>query len=184
MRRHRRVITLVLALISIAIGVLIELGAHRDWMPSTSAPRRAPPAGPAAVLQGRARVIDGDTIEVAGRRVRLHGIDAPERDQACERGGRSYACGEEATRALAQLLAGREVRCAGRGQDRYGRVLAVCRAGGADIGEAMVRAGWAVAFRRYAEDYASAEAAARRERLGLWAGRFDAPEDWRRRAAR
>ncbi|MBW8267890.1 thermonuclease family protein [Caldovatus aquaticus] len=167
-----------LALLAVALGVLLRLGLHRDRLePAPSSP--AP--GPVAALQGAARVVDGDTLEVMGRRVRLYGIDAPESDQDCERDGRAYACGAAAARALADLVAGREVRCAGRGEDRYGRTIAVCRANGTDLGEAMVRSGWAVAFRRYAEDYAAAETAARREGRGLWAGRFEAPEDWRRR---
>ena len=107
----------------------------------------ARPAPSAGVLSGPARVIDGDTLEVAGRRVRLHGRDAPERSQACERGGRRYACGQAAARALAALLAGRAVRCTARGRNRYGRTVAVCRVGGADVGEAMVHSGWAVALR-------------------------------------
>jgi endonuclease YncB( thermonuclease family) len=176
MRRGPR-LALALALLAVAVGVLLRLDPHRE-RPAPTGPH--PPAIAPGLLEGRARVVDGDTIEVAGRRVRLHGIDAPERDQACERGGRRYACGEEAARALAELVAGRDVRCAGRGEDQYGRVIAVCRADGTDLGEAMVRAGWAVAFRRYAEDYVDAEAAARRAGAGLWAGQFEAPEDWRR----
>lgn len=177
-------LVLAFAALSIAIGVMLRLDAHRDWLASTTPRRSVPPpqSVPAAAetLQGWARVVDGDTIEIAGRRVRLHGIDAPERDQACERDGQPYACGTEATRALGAILAGRIVRCTGRDHDRYGRIVAVCWAGGADVGEAMVRNGWAVAFRRYSHDYVAAEAAARREKRGLWAGRFATPEDWRR----
>jgi endonuclease YncB( thermonuclease family) len=170
-------LALALALLAFAVGVLLRLDPHRE-RPAPSGVR--PPAVATDPLEGRAQVVDGDTIEVAGRRVRLYGIDAPERDQACERDGRHYACGEEAARALVELVAGRDVRCMGRGEDQYGRLIAVCQAGGTDLGEAMVRAGWAVAFRRYAEDYVEAEAAARRAGAGLWAGRFEAPEDWRR----
>jgi len=89
-----------------------------------------------------------------------------------------------ATRALGAILAGRNVRCTARDHDHYGCIVAVCKAGGTDVGEAMMRSGRAVAFRRHPHDYVAAEAAARREGLGLWAGRFAAPEGWRRRARR
>lgn len=129
---------------------------------------------------GDARVIDGDTIEVAGERVRLHGIDAPERKQGCGVGDASWRCGEIATDALIAAADGQTVRCEGKKRDRYGRLLAVCFVGDTNLNAFMVRHGWALAFRRYAVDYVGEETLARAEARGMWRGSFVAPWDWRR----
>jgi hypothetical protein len=103
----------------------------------------------AADLVGRASIIDGDTIEIHGRRVRLFGIDAPESRQLCEVDGKPYRCGQQAALALADEIGQRTVWCEQREVDRYGRMVAVCSAGGEDLGRWMVRQGWALAYRRY-----------------------------------
>lgn len=138
--------------------------------------------GPAAAqLSGRAVPIDGDTIEVAGERVRLHGIDAPESDQICvDDVGAAYHCGERATRALAARIDSQVVTCRQTDTDRYGRAVAVCHRGEVDLNAAMVRDGWAVAFVEYATDYVAEEAQAKRDRRGIWAGRFVVPAAYRR----
>ena len=128
-------------------------------------------------LAGRAEVIDGDTLAIGETRIRLHGIDAPERAQRC--GAGLGDCGAVATRALA-ALAGDRVACTPRDRDRHGRVVAVCRAGGRDLGAAMVAAGWALAYRRYSTSYVAEERAAAAARRGLWGTEFVRPEDWRR----
>lgn len=135
----------------------------------------------AASLRGRAQVIDGDSLRVRGMEVRLHGIDAPELRQTCRDGrGRTYACGHMAKLHLQRLVAGRTVACRRVTTDRYGRMVALCMAGGEDIGRRMVREGWAVAFVRYSRHYVNDERAARRARRGLWQGRFVPPALWRR----
>ena len=101
-----------------------------------------------ATLSGSARVIDGDTLEICGMRIRLHGIDAPESAQRCRAAGRTWPCGREATRALSGRIAGRMVVCEERDRDRYGRSVAVCRAAGEDVNAWMVAAGWAFAYRK------------------------------------
>jgi len=122
-------------------------------------------------------VHDGDTLSQAGERIRLAGIDAFEYDQTCSRGSRAYACGREATAALRALVKRGVVSCRGRTRDRYDRLLAVCEAGGTELNEALVNAGWAVAY----GDYEEVEAAARRDGRGAWAGEFERPSDWRAR---
>ena len=127
-------------------------------------------------LHGVARIADGDSLSLGAVRVRLEGIDAPEFDQTCVRVVSEYPCGRLAREALSQLVGGGRVSCEGHGEDRYGRLLARCTAGGVDINEAMVEQGWAVSY----GDYRSAEQAARQAGRGLWAGTFDRPQEWRR----
>lgn len=134
-------------------------------------------ADPAHALDGHPRIVDGDTLEIAGQHIRFHGIDAPERNQTC---GDGWACGREATAYLASLIGDRPVSCEATDWDRYGRMVAICRAGELDLNAAMVAAGWAVAYRRYSLDYVSEEEAARAAGSGIWAGEFVAPADWRR----
>lgn len=132
-----------------------------------------------ADVSGRAVVIDGDTIEVRGSRVRLHGIDAPESAQTCLDNGKLWLCGQRASRALADRLAGRSVDCKETAEDRYGRIVAVCRLGGGDLNAWLVAEGWALAYRRYSSAYVGEEASAKAARRGIWRGDFVAPWDWR-----
>ncbi|MBF9234613.1 thermonuclease family protein [Microvirga alba] len=132
-------------------------------------------------IAGQASVIDGDTIEIAGTRIRLHGIDAPESGQICQDAReRNYRCGQQAAFALADWIGRATVSCEPRDTDRYGRVVAVCRARGQDMNQWMVRAGWAIAYREYSQEYVPDELTARRARAGLWDGTFVPPSEWRR----
>ena len=130
-------------------------------------------------LVGRASVIDGDTIEVDGSRIRLHGVDAPESAQNCLAGGTRWPCGRDATRALSLQVEGQSVACDERDRDRYGRIVAVCRFGGKDLNAWLVANGWALAYRRYSAAYAGEETSARAARRGLWRGTFISPWEWR-----
>lgn len=131
-------------------------------------------------LEGPARVADGDTVVIAGERVRLRGIDAPEIDQFCtDAGGAEHACGRLAARHLEALIAGQAVRCSGHDTDRYGRFLGVCTVPSRpddDLNAQMVDDGWAVSF----GSYRALEMRARADRRGLWAWSFERPADWRR----
>ncbi len=128
------------------------------------------PATATNALTGKPRVIDGETIEIAGHRIRLDDIDAPEAKQECTAGGAQWACGQEATFALARIIETHWVTCKGDKRDRDGRLIAVCYAGGKDINAMMVREGWALAYRRDGLDYLDEETAARDARRGLWRG--------------
>lgn len=113
----------------------------------------------AQVITGHPRIVDGDTIAIGGTRVRIHGIDAPEKRQA---GGR------EASAGLAKLIADREVWCEQTDTDRRGRAVAICKVGARDLGAAMVSDGLAWAYVRYSHDYLALEREARRDRVGVW----------------
>jgi endonuclease YncB( thermonuclease family) len=124
---------------------------------------------------GAAVVNDGDTITIAGEKIRLRGIDAPEYSQTCMRASIKYACGREARETLRKLIGGQPVTCAGWQRDRYGRLLGDCKAGPTDLNRSLVEQGWAVAFGGFEAE----EDAARRAGKGLWAGEFDRPRQWR-----
>jgi len=104
--------------------------------------------------------------------------------QSCERAGQHYRCGQQAALALADRIGQRTVRCEPQGQDRYQRVIAICRLGEQDLNRWMVAAGWAVAYRKYSLDYVADEERAKRARLGIWSGSFEMPWDWRARGAK
>ena len=138
-------------------------------------------ASPAlADVTGPARVIDGDTLDIAGERIRFHGIDAPESGQTCVADGERWRCGQKATAALADFIGTSPVRCEGQGTDRYGRTIATCYVRGEDIEAWMVTNGWALAYRRYSLDYTDEEARAEADRAGIWRGEFVAPWQWRK----
>lgn len=123
----------------------------------------------------RAYVIDGDSLRLNDDEFRIHGIDAPELRQFCERGGLDYRCGVKAREAMIDLTQGHAVECTVTDTDRYGRRVARCLANGLDLGLEMVSRGHAVTY----GGYETQEAAARRAQLGIWAGEFTQPQEWR-----
>lgn len=147
-----------MALVLAALGVL---------------PGGAPaPHGPS----GAAVISDGDTLRVEGIKVRLFGIDAPEKSQNCG----DWACGAAARARLVELVDGRDVTCVARDTDKYGRTVATCRAGEVDLNATMVSEGLAWAFTRYSSDYVAEEEAARTAHVGIWqASTAEAPWDYR-----
>ena len=128
------------------------------------------------VVAGFAQAIDGDSIRLDGHDIRISGIDAPEPRQTCLVHSDPYPCGDVASRALGNMVAGRLVTCRVSGRDRYGRRLASCETGGEDIGAVLVSRGFAVAYGRYESE----EAGARRRKLELWSGSFERPSEWRK----
>jgi len=145
---------------------------------------------------GLAGVTDGDTIrmakavatqngkskEMTGVRIRFHGIDAPEKGQTCEdASGEQSFCGHDATKAMSEIIRGKEVTCYVLDVDRYGRLVSICSVAGVpDINGDLVKRGLAVAYRTYSTDYVDEEEAARAGRAGMWAGTFEMPWDWRK----
>ena len=134
-----------------------------------------------ADIAGTASVIDGDTLEIHGQRIRLFGIDAPEGRQTCDRQGNAWRCGQRAALALADKIGRRPIDCKERDRDRYRRIVAVCYLQGEDLNGWLVRQGWALDYRQYSKGrYAAGEAEARAGRRGVWAGEFQKPWTWRK----
>lgn len=159
------------------VCILVAALAIHGWQRTDS----VPPIEPRDDVVGVARIIDGDTIDIAGTRIRLAGIDAPESDQTCtDAGNRAWPCGRTATHVLIEHLAGRPLTCQASGLDRYRRVLAVCALpDGSDVNAWMVQQGWALAY--YSDAYRTEEAQAEAGRRGIWAGSFMPPWEWRHR---
>jgi endonuclease YncB( thermonuclease family) len=138
-----------------------------------------PVHAPGAVLEGAARVIDGDTLEVSGTRIRLHGIDAPERNAACRQ--RDEDCFVAANARMQALVAGQVLRCRDLGERTHGRVVAQCLVAGQDIAAALLREGMVMACPRYAlrhehsRGYIDIEMQARTEARGLFASGAEPP---------
>ncbi|HEY9022301.1 thermonuclease family protein [Seohaeicola sp. SP36] len=130
--------------------------------------------------RGVIRVIDGDTLDVGGTRVRLHGIDAPEADQTCETDqGRSWTCGAWVSREVRARYQGKTARCEAVDRDRYGRIVARCAVNGQDMGAALVAEGLAFAYRRYSMDYDLIEKQAAAADRGLWTMQVENPATFR-----
>ncbi|MEQ1576695.1 MAG: thermonuclease family protein [Hyphomicrobium sp.] len=148
---------------------------------SSSTPDAAVKPQPA--ITGRAIVIDGDTLDIGGQRVRLEGIDAPETSQTCGRAWVGWwSCGKTASKALGSLIGDRRVDCQSQGRDKYGRILGICTVGGDELNAAMVRTGMAWAFVKYSTAYIALEAQAKAAKAGVWQGEAEAP--WLYRQAR
>ena len=171
---------LLISVLIIALVVGVGSTYERNMRPAVP-----PPARTGDAFSGRPRVVDGDSLEVAGHRVRLFGIDAPESVQDCrDAQGRSYACGREARNALSAAIGGASVSCTPVGQS-YDRDVSVCTANGRDLSEAMVRSGHALELRQHSRGrYSAAEREAQATRRGLWAGDFQQPSQWRQQHPR
>lgn len=131
----------------------------------------------AADFVGQASVIDGDTLDIHGTRIRLWGVDAPESSQLC-RGADSnlYRCGAKAANELDSFIARRPVSCTSVSADQYGRTVATCLVGTADLGEWLVSNGLALDWPRYSGGrYRAAQRDADRSGRGMWAGSYVEP---------
>ncbi|KAF8066261.1 HOL3 [Scenedesmus sp. PABB004] len=138
------------------------------------------------VLEGPARIVDGDTLYVQGEKIRLYAVDAPEKAQSCANAqGEAYACGQVALQALKERVGSRAVRCEVKSKDQYGRNVAACAIldggrGSEDMGAWLVSQGHAVAYKQFGKEYVVLEDKAHATRKGIWQGRFTEPAAWRR----
>lgn len=131
-------------------------------------------------LAQEVKVIDGDSLVVHGKMTRLIGIDAPEFFQTCrDAAGRDYACGQEATDYMRQMVEdglrrGDKINCKKKDTDKYHRDLSICRLGKVNLNKSMVEAGWAVTYRH--DYYDKQQTEAKKEKRGIWQGKFMRPE--------
>jgi endonuclease YncB( thermonuclease family) len=138
-------------------------------------------AAAAEELSGPARVIDSNTLEIGGRRLRLIGVDAPDLGQTCPtRKGEAYPCGRVAAQTLVRLVKDGPLECRGERTDPAGRLLARCAIRGFDVGEQYILTGRAFADPETGENYRRAEGTAQKLREGMWRGEFQKPWEWRK----
>ena len=133
-----------------------------------------------ADITGTALIVDGDTITISGNKIRLNGIDTPEKNQTCRKVSITWRCGYEATETLRRWTYTKEVRCVGDTKDRYGRLIANCFVDGYNVNARLVYEGLALAYRKYSKQYVPEEDKARAAKRGMWAGEFVPPWDWRK----
>ena len=143
-------------------------------------------------ISGIPRVVDGDTVHINEFKIRLEGIDAPEIRQQCKKKKlkissiigytfyKNYNCGEISKENLEAKVDGSKIKCISSGKDRYERYLAKCFKNRTNLNRWMVRNGYAVAYRQYSNEYVSDEDFAKKNKLGLWQGKFLKPEKWRK----
>ena len=173
-----RVTRITSAVYTLAVVAVIGFGLATEYLGELAPKATAENAVPASAVEHRVqRIVDGDTVYLkGGTKVRLHGIDTPERDQPY---------GKQATRALDRLI-GRTVYVVEKDTDRYGRLVGVLYTPeGVNVNEAMVCGGhawWYSKYARFDSDLRDCQASAQEEGLGLWADDDPmAPWDWRRR---
>ena len=125
-------------------------------------------------------VIDGDTIHIGNNKIRLHGIDAPEKKQTCSFEGKEWNCGQDATFFLSSLINKKSVSCRVNDIDKYNRLVAICFIDNININQLMIISGWAIAYRYYSKDFIKDEEVAKKNKIGIWRGTFEEPYIYRK----
>jgi endonuclease YncB( thermonuclease family) len=134
-------------------------------------------------FSGNAVVLDGDSLKVDGKEVRLVGLDAPEYNQTCfNQKKEEYACGQVSRKFLLSLANGKNVKCIYSQKDKYDRFLSKCFIRELSINEELVKNGMAVIY-NFTESEAKMnqlEAEAKKQKLGIWQGAFQLPKEYRK----
>ena len=141
-------------------------------------------------ISGFAKVVDGDTIKINSKKIRLYGIDAPEKKQKCKKTyltisfmsfTKDYMCGEASAEKLIKKINKQKLNCNILDVDRYKRLIGECFKRNINLNSWMVSNGYAVAYRKYSKKYVSDEINAKNNKLGIWQGKFEMPWDYRRK---
>ena len=141
-------------------------------------------------ISGFAKVVDGDTIKINSKKIRLYGIDAPEKKQKCKKTyltisfmsfTKDYMCGEVSTQKLIKKINKQKLNCNILDVDRYKRLIGECFKRNINLNSWMVSNGYAVAYRKYSKKYVLDEINAKNNKLGIWQGKFEMPWDYRRK---
>ena len=133
------------------------------------------------IIEGQAKVIDGDTIHIGKYKLRLHGIDSPEIEQTCMIDDKIWNCGLKSAANLKDLIIDKNIKCEVYDVDKYKRYVAECYLNNLNINQYMVRQGWAIAYRYYSTQFVKDEEMAAREKLGMWRGTFIEPYLFRKK---
>ena len=128
------------------------------------------------IISGKAKVIDGDTIRIDKKKIRLFGIDAPEKQQQCSRSWLTISF-----LSFSKKINDKFVVCKYSSKDRYKRFIAECFLNKTNINAWMVQTGHAVVYEKYSKKFVAQEIFAKKEKLGLWSGTFEMPWDWRKK---
>ena len=136
------------------------------------------------IIEGKAIIIDGDTIHIGKNKIRLHGIDAPEIEQTCKIEDKIWNCGIESSANLKKLIGKKNIKCEVNDIDRYKRYVAECYLNNLNINQYMVRQGWAIAYRYYSKQFIEDEKIAQKYKLGIWQGTFIEPYLFRKNNGR
>ena len=126
------------------------------------------------------RVVDGDTIVLNGEKIRFSGIDSPELKQTCMNGDEKVFCGKSAKMLLVNKIGNQTPECISEGKDVYKRTLAECFINGESLSAFLVRSGYAFAYRKYSDKFIKDEEFAKKNKLGMWAMKFQYPWDFRK----
>ena len=134
-------------------------------------------------FSGKTSVIDGDSLRVGDKEVRLFGLDAPEYNQTCfDAENKEYACGQVSRNFLVELAHKKQVKCIYAEKDKYDRFLSKCFVGEVSINQELVKNGMAVIynFTESDDEMDELEAAAKKQKLGIWRGAFQLPKEYRK----
>ena len=141
-------------------------------------------------ISGYAKIIDGDTIKINSKKIRLHGIDAPEKKQVCKKPyitivffsfSKNYLCGQVSTDKLTKKINNQIIKCKIKNVDRYKRLIGECYKKNENLNSWLVSNGYAVAYRKYSKKYILNEINAKDNKLGIWQGKFEMPWNFRRK---
>ena len=132
------------------------------------------------------RIIDGDTIELNGEKIRFSGIDTPELKQTCIKNEHGiywlFHCGKFVKDILVKKIGNNIINCEREPEkDFFGRTLGECFVNNESLSKFLVRNGYAFAFVKYSKKFVEDEKYAKKNNLGLWAMEFEYPWDFRKK---
>ena len=135
-------------------------------------------------ISGKAFVLDGDSLRVNRKEIRLFGIDAPEYSQTCfNKNNIEYPCGQNSKEFLIKLIGGKKINCFYAQKDKYQRYLSICYLNDVSVNEELVKNGMAVVynFTQSDEKMDLLEEQAKKNKLGIWQGPFELPNIYRKK---
>ena len=140
------------------------------------------------IIEGKAKVVDGDTIKINGKKIRFGGIDAPEsyykgKKQTCIEGNKKVFCGQISKDKLIEKIGNNSLNCEiEKNKDRYKRLVGECFIKGESLSVFMVRNGYAFDWPYYSKrKFAKDQEYAKINKLGFWNMKFEYPWKWKKK---